>query len=162
MSFFFFDKGINELWLKFGTGSYTRMLPMQVMHSNLGHEMCSVIPRLHALTGCDITSKIETKYGALNAKPIDYLKAFRQSKNLCHEEAEEAESYLVKVLRPSSACTTMNELRIGSYLDKSSSLIELPPTSSSIFGHILQSHFVIHQYLDLLNATEKSNIQEFG
>ena len=39
----FFDKGIKELWLKFGTGSYTRMLPMYMMHSNIGHEMCSLI-----------------------------------------------------------------------------------------------------------------------
>ena len=151
----FFDKGINELCLKFGTGSYTRMLPIHVMHSNIGHDMYSVIPRLHALTGCDVTSKIETKYGALNAKPVDYLTEFGQNKNLCHEEAEKAESYLVTVLSPSPACIEL-------YLDKSSSLIELPPTSSSIFWHILRSHFVIHQYLNLLNATEKSNVQEFG
>ena len=77
----FFDKGINELCLKFGTGSYTRMLPIHVMHSNIGHVMYSVIPRLHALTGCDVTSKIETKYGALNAKPVDYLTEFGQNKN---------------------------------------------------------------------------------
>ena len=133
----FFDKEINELWLKFGTGSYTRMLPMHIMYSNIGREMCSVILRLHMLTGCDVTSKIGNKYGALNAKSIDYLKTLGQSKNLCHEEAEKAESYLVKVLHHSSACTTMNELRIESHLDKSLSLIELQPTSSSIFGHIL-------------------------
>ena len=133
----FFDKEINELWLKFGTGSYTRMLPMHIMYSNIGREMCSVILRLHMLTGCDVTSKIGNKYEALNAKSIDYLKTLGQSKNLCHEEAEKAESYLVKVLHHSSACTTMNELRIESYLDKSLSLIELQPTSSSIFGHIL-------------------------
>ena len=133
----FFYKGLNELWLKFGTGSYTRILPMHIMHSSIGHEMCSVILRLHVLTGCNVTSKIGTKYGALNAKPIDYLKTFGQIKNLCHEKAEKAESYLVKFLRRSSACTTMNELCIESYLDKSLFLIELPPTSSSIFGHIL-------------------------
>ena len=55
----------------------------------------------------------------------------------------------------------MNELRIESYLDKSSSLIELLSISSSLVGHILRSHFIIH-YLNLLNATEKSNVQELG
>ena len=55
----------------------------------------------------------------------------------------------------------MNELRIESYLDKSLSLIELLSISSSLIGHILRSHFIIH-YLNLLNATEKSNVQEFG
>ena len=29
------DKGINELCLKFGTGSYMRLLPMHIMHSNM-------------------------------------------------------------------------------------------------------------------------------
>ena len=41
-----------------------------IMHSNIGHE----ILRLQIMTGYDITSKIGTKYRALNAKPIDYLK----------------------------------------------------------------------------------------
>ena len=136
------------------------MLPMYIMHGNIGHDIRSVILRLHMLTGCKVTSKIGTKYGALNAKLIDYLKTFGQSENLCHEEAEKAESYLIKVLRPSSACTTMNELRIESYIDKNSFLIQLPPTSPSIFVHILPSHFVILQYLNLLNTTKKSNVQE--
>ena len=103
------------------------------MHSNTQHETCSEILPLHVLTGCDVTSKIRTTYGALNAKPIDYLKTFGQSKNFFHEETEK-ESYLVKVLCPYSACTAMNELRIESYLGKSWSLIELPPILSSIFG----------------------------
>ena len=108
--------------------------------------------------GCNVTDKIGTKYGGLNAKPIDYLTTFGQRKSLFQEQAEKAELYLVKVLRPSSACTTINELLIESYLDISLSLIELPPTSSLIFGQILRSHFIIHQYLNLLNATEKSNV----
>ena len=74
--------------------------------------MCPVFLWLLALMGCDVTSKIETKYGALNTKIKDYLKPSDQSKNFCHEEAEGSESYLVKVLRPSSACTTVNELRV--------------------------------------------------
>ena len=61
---------------------------------------------------------------------------FGESKNLCHEEAEKAESNRVKVLCPSSACTTMNEVRIELYLDKYLSLTGLPPTSS------LQTHYV--------------------
>ena len=160
--FLFFDKGINELWLKSGSGRQTRILPMHIMHRNIGHGMCLENLPLHVLRGCDVTSKIGTKYGALNVKAIDYLKTFGPSKNNCHKEAKKAESYLVKALRPSSVCTTNNELRNESYLDKSSSLIELLPTSSSIFGHIFQSHFIIDQYLNLMKATEKSNVQEFG
>ena len=68
------------------------------------------------------------------------------------------ESRVVKVLRPSLARNTVNGLCIESYLDKGLSLTELPLTSSSIFGHILRSHFIIHQCLILLNTIEKSNV----
>ena len=95
------------------------------------------------IDGCDVTSKIRTRYGTLNVKSKDYLKEFGQSKDWCHEEAEKTESHLVKVVHPSSICTTMNELRFESYLDKSLFLTELPLSLSSIFGHILQSHSII-------------------
>ena len=100
---------------------------MQTMHSNIGHETCSVIFRLYVLTRCDVTSKIRTKYQTLNAKLIYYLKMFGHSKNLFHEEAEKAEPSLVKALRPSSACTTMNEHRIESYLDINTVRIKFIP-----------------------------------
>ena len=68
---------------------------MHVMHSHIGHEMCSVILRIHVLMGCNVTGTIGTKYEAMKAKPIDYLTTFGQSKNLCQEEAEKAELYIV-------------------------------------------------------------------
>ena len=45
--FLFSHKGINELWLKFGIGIYTQMLPIHIMHSKIEHEICSVILRQH-------------------------------------------------------------------------------------------------------------------
>ena len=65
----FFDKDINELWLKFGTGFYTQTLANHIVHSNIEHETWSVIFRLHILRGYDVTSKIRRKYGTLNVKP---------------------------------------------------------------------------------------------
>ena len=119
----FLDKGLNELLLEFGTGSYTRMLPMHIMHSNIGHEMCSLILLLHVLAEYGVTSKIGNKYRALNAKPTDYLKTFGQSKDLYRKEARKAESFIVKDLHSSSACTTINDISIETYLDESLSLI---------------------------------------
>ena len=43
------------------------------MHSNIGLEMSSLILSLYVMMGCNVTSKIGTKYGALNVKTIDYL-----------------------------------------------------------------------------------------
>ena len=99
------------------------MLPMHIMHSNIGHEMCSLILLLHVLAGYGVTSKIGNKYRALNAKPIDYLETFGQSKDLYRKEARKAESFPVKDLHPLSACTTINDLSIETYLDETWSLI---------------------------------------
>ena len=116
--------------------------------------MCPVFLWLLALMGCDVTSKIETKYGALNTKIKDYLKPSDQSKNFCHEEAEGSESYLVKVLRPSPACITKNELCIESYLDKSSYLIELPPTSLPKYWDIWAYSSISFCYSSVLESFE--------
>ena len=87
----FFDKGINELWLKFGTGVYTQIFANHIVHSNIEHKTWSVIFRLHIMRGCDVTSKIRRKYGPLNVKSIYYLKMFGYSKDLCQKEAEKEE-----------------------------------------------------------------------
>ena len=99
------------MWLKLFTDSYKRMLPMHIMHSNVGHEICLVILRLLVLMRCHVTSIIGTKYEALNAKPIYYLKTFGKNKYLCHEEAEKVESHLVKFLRLLPAYTTREGLQ---------------------------------------------------
>ena len=79
--------GLVELWLKFRTGTNTRFLLMHILCEKLGHEMCSVLLKAHILTGCDVTSKIGTKNGALKADPQRYLRDFRETEELRIEEA---------------------------------------------------------------------------
>ena len=65
----FIENGLEELWIKFGAGGHSRFIPLHVMYNNMSKELHSVILKAHILTGCDGTSKIDTKKGALKASP---------------------------------------------------------------------------------------------
>lgn len=122
----------------------------------------TVLLKAHILTGCDITSKIGTKNGALKANPEKYLKSFGESDLFEKEDLTNVEEYLVKVLHPSSPSRTFNELRFELYIKKKVSLIDLPPTSSSLAGHLLRSYYVIRQYIQLLDNDFEKDIKRFG
>ena len=65
----------------------------------MNKELHSVILKAHILTGCDATSKIGTKKGALKVSPKKYLSGNGRTDVLSYENAE---SFLVKVLNASS------------------------------------------------------------
>ena len=97
----FIENGLEELWIKFGAGGHSRFVPLHVMYNNMNKELHSVILKAHILTGCDATSKIGTKKGALKVSPKKYLSKFGNDRTdvLSYENAE---SFLVKVLNASS------------------------------------------------------------
>ena len=109
---------LQKLWIRYGTGDHARYLPIHIMYENLGANFCSVPLNAHNLTGCDMTSKVGTKESARfgSTEEINFL---RQS-----------EEYLVKVISPTTRCTTFDELRFANYICKKASLINLPPTPS--------------------------------
>ena len=56
------------MWVRAGRGTTTRVVPLQILHTRLGSDdLCTVLPALHSLTGCDATSNIRTKKAALKA-----------------------------------------------------------------------------------------------
>ena len=61
-----------------GQGKTTRLIPVHEIAKCYGQDFCSILPALHHLTGADYTSKVGTKYSALQAKPVNYLKNFGQ------------------------------------------------------------------------------------
>ena len=72
----FLRKGLEELWIRAGVGENTRYVPLHTMNGKLGNDLCRVLPALHSLTGCDITSKVGTKKSALKANPERLLMHF--------------------------------------------------------------------------------------
>ena len=73
--------------------------------------MSQIILKTHILTGCDVTSKIGTKIAALNSEPEKYLKEFGEREEPSYDSFEDAERYLVEVLKKKSMCTNFNTLR---------------------------------------------------
>jgi len=61
----FLQFGIEELWVRAGIGDSTRYVPLHTLSKRLGQRLCAVLPAVHSLTGCDITSKVGTKKAAL-------------------------------------------------------------------------------------------------
>ena len=104
----------------------------------------------------DITSKLGTKSAALQAEPGDFLDSFGEHKTLQEDEAIKAEEYLVKVLKPKSKSKTFNELRFKQYVEKSTNILQLAPTSLSIQGNLIRCNFVVRQNSQLLNDFKDS------
>ena len=58
------SKGLNELWFPWFQ-AIGRCIPIHKLALKLGANFCKVIPAVHALTGCDYSSKAGEKAAAL-------------------------------------------------------------------------------------------------
>ena len=84
----------------------------------LGDELTRCLPALHALTGCDTTSKVSTKSSALKAlrKPgsFSFILNF-DSPQLIESAVLMAETFLVKYLKPSMDLEKFDDLRLAAF-----------------------------------------------
>ena len=76
----FLDHQLQELWLRAGVGDSTRYVPLHTLFDILGRQLCEVLPAVHSLTGCDISSKVGTKKAALCA--VSYRAKCVQQENI--------------------------------------------------------------------------------
>ena len=58
------DRGLPELWVLCGQGNTSRAVPIHNLAVEMPSILVSVLPAVHALTGCDTTSKVPTKHAA--------------------------------------------------------------------------------------------------
>ena len=71
---FFLQHNLEELWVKAGIGDTTRFVPLLTIFKCIGEDLIAVLPAVHSLTVCDISTKTGTKKSALKAEPKKYLK----------------------------------------------------------------------------------------
>ena len=148
--------GIKELWTRAGTGQSARYLPLHIIYQRIGPDLASVLPALHCLTGCDVTSKIGTKKSALKANPQSFLKNFGTTSS--RTDFKSAEEFLVKVLKNTSTSNNFTTFRQDSYYtSKGASHHSLPPTSEGLLPHIERSFYstylithALRTYADIL------------
>ena len=140
------DLGLKELWLVRNSGLKRSILPLHDICMALGDELTKCFPALHALTGCDTTSKIATKLAALNAvrKPENssLIKNF-DSPQLTESAIQMAETFLVKCLKPSTDLKTFDDLRVDGFNSNGLKLNfeRTTCTSTNVKKHILRGYY---------------------
>ena len=73
---------------------------------------------------------------------------------------QQFEEYLVKVVSPTTKCTTFDDLRFENYTSKKASLINLLPTSNSIKNHLYCCFFIIQELTRIYNKPEHHNAKD--
>lgn len=154
----FREKGLQEMWVEYGTGERRRHLPLHILADKLGTPMSKVIVKAHVLTGDDALSKIGTKHAALLCEPLKFLTDFAESDQLTEDTRQNVEQYLVRIWAGAKSKTeskTFDQLRMEWHIRPTTpkSLEALPPTSSVITGHIMRSFYVIRNIICLLDDT---------
>jgi hypothetical protein len=147
--------GLKELWIRVGVGNTMRYIPIHSLADKLGTQICKVLIALHHLTGCDSTSKVGTKAAGLKANPGHNLCDFGKDPN--DIDFGLVEEFLVNIYKSSSQSKSMDELR--HYSKKT--ILDLPPTSRSIKGHILRAFHGTYLQLHCLDSPQLDP-QSFG
>lgn len=111
-------RGLQELWLIRNSGVKRSILPLHDICVELGDELIRCLPALHALTGCDTTSKISTKLAALKAvrKPGNSSLILNfDCPQLIESAIQMTETFLVKCLKPSTDLETFDDLCLATF-----------------------------------------------
>ena len=161
--------GLDELWLIRNSGLKRSILPLTKICLTLEEELIKCLPALHALTGCDTTSKIATKLAALNAIRIPRnlpLLANFNCPQLTDNAIQLAENFLVKCLKPTTHLETFDELRIDTF-DNNALKLDFEKTactSTNIRLHIQRSYYQSQLWIQapFRDATTLLNAEDYG
>ena len=94
------------------------ILPLHDICRLLRDDLIKCLPAVHALTGCDTTSKIATKSTALNTVQKlgnSSLMLDFNSSQLTKSSLQMAETFLVKCLKPATDLQTFDDLRLAAF-----------------------------------------------
>ncbi|KAI4833001.1 hypothetical protein KUCAC02_015935 [Chaenocephalus aceratus] len=163
------DLGLKELWLVRNSGVRRSILPLHDICLALGDELTKCLPALHALTGCDTTSKISTKLAALNAVRIPENSSLIlnfDSPQLTENAIQLAETFLVKCLKPSTDLKTFDDLRHAAF-DSNALKMDFERTtctSTNARKHIHRGHHQQQLWVQapFRDATSIMNAENYG
>ena len=128
-----------------GSGLVSEILPLHTLAERMDSEICKVTLPLHHLTGCDSSSKFATKGAGVKANPSQHLHEF--GKDAANIDFAGVEQYLVNFFKSGTHCESMDQLRYHLYHHSKKTIVDLPPTSCSGRGHILQAFYGMYLQL---------------
>ena len=127
---------LQELWMICGKGETARVVPLHAVANKTETTVVDVLPPLHALTGCDTTSKICSKTAALKTTDTDVIEnlvTFCKT-DINFDMIITAEKFLVKCIDSKTNSENLDELRMEYYHHNNKfNLEKIPPTSTSIY-----------------------------
>jgi len=117
--------------------------------------LVAVLPAVHALTGCDTTSKISTKHAAFKDAEqggSELIKDFGKLQLTSNVE-HKAEKFLPNAIG-GSEFDTMYKIRCFQYHQKGikNDFVKLAPTSSSIALHIKRAYLQCYRWVYATDA----------
>jgi hypothetical protein len=154
--------GLDELWIIRNSGLKRSILPLTKICLTLGEELIKCLPALHALTGCDTTSKIATKLAALNA--------IRIPRNLANFNCPQLTDNAIQLAKFFSQVPqtiyALGELRIDPF-DNNALKLDLEKTactSTNIRMHIQRSYYEMQLWIQApsRDATTLLNAEDYG
>ena len=136
---------LQEIWMLHSQGVSSRALSIPKIAETLESDVISVLPAVHALSGCDSTSKIGSKKTALKVLEgglVESLLEFGRQP-LSENHVSNAENFLVKCYNQKANAKTFDDLRYKEYHSKAFNfdLEKLLPTSNSIYKHIQHAYY---------------------
>ena len=139
---------LDEFWMKTGTGSKSRYIPIHKTCSTLGETICKVLPSYHAITGCDSVSSItgfgkKSSFNFLKNNIDAYadMKKFGESckLDLESEYLENTIKFVCKLYDSSFDSSDINDLRYKLFTKKNKIGEKLPPTLDSLLMHLCRA-----------------------
>ena len=142
---------LEELWVIKGQGNSSRAVPVHSLVRLMKSDVVDVLPAMHALSGCDTTSKVGTKKSALRAAEEtgdEQLHSFGKLP-LSDDMVSAAEKFLVDCVSASDKVDTFDKLRFQKYHKKNFQLDfeKLSFTSKSICLHIRRAYLQCYRWI---------------
>ena len=137
----------DELWLALDTKSSFRYIPIHKVVNGMDPRTCTVLPVLHAFTGCDTVSSFggrgkKTAWNTWQVFP-DVTPAFERLLLMegCISESVMSvlERFVVLLYDRTSDMLNVNDARKWPFTQKSRSLENIPPTLETLRQHIMQA-----------------------
>lgn len=147
--------GLREIWMHHA-GNVT---PLHESVANLPEEVIRILPAIHALTGCDTTSKIGTKLQAFKAaqNPEYRLLAEFGIRPLDEDMFNAVEHFLLDCMTRTAnrSVNTFDQLRHDQYHSRGStfSIDKFPCTSISLRMHIRWAYYQCNLWLGSVTRT---------
>ena len=104
---------LQEIWMLYGQGVSSRALSIPKIAETLESDVISVLPAVHALSGCDSTSKFGSKKTALKVVEGGLAESLLEfgRQLLSENQVSNAENFLVKCYNQKANAKTFDDLR---------------------------------------------------